>query len=286
MKGRGDWETRGQGDRAAVRAVIFLHVSTSPSLPVILCLLLVLLFCFSAPVLARMDTGRDKAARRESARLDSWQQDERSYAAYAQALANLLALERSRFNPAAVKIEDLIPKRAMGEHNNIDELQNYVVGLEEQLGRHEVEGTDPEAPGLSEDERLVRRFRRHQRRLAEGDMLVVANDHWNFDVRGFNSGGNHGSFLRVSTHATLLFADGERTGIPRGLDIAEPYDSLSFVPTILALTGQLEDGTRPVPALWRQGFRTFPGRVINELFTTTQPEAPLADTTAQPEEKR
>jgi Type I phosphodiesterase / nucleotide pyrophosphatase len=401
-----------------------------------------------------MDTGRDKAARRESARLDSWQQDERGYAAYAQALANLLALERSRFNPAAVKIEDLIPKRAMGEHNNIDELQNYVVGLapgglalapdgtldaersfarvnyfsllagarvrnnvqpgvsnrpvdfvavrvpaeslrgalrpdeeadeavwlyaapdsqalvlsrvdegrlllrylpvsnlkqdasgrvtfdraawraglplkiwederlalpqgesraewldgwhtdiewlraahrtrysnavvslEEQLGRHEVEATAADAPGLSADERLIRRFRRHQRRLAEGDLLVVANDHWNFDVRGFNPGGNHGSFLRVSTHAALLFAGGERTGIPRGLDIEEPYDSLSFVPTVLALTGQLEDGTRPVPALWRQGFRTFPGRVISELFATTQPEAPLADTTTQPEEK-
>jgi hypothetical protein len=163
---------------------------------------------------------------------------------------------------------------------------NGVVGLEEQFGRHAAEGIDPDAPGLSDDERLIRRFRLRQRLLVEGDLLVFANDHWNFDVRGFNPGGNHGSFLRVSTHATLLFAGGERTGVPRGLAVSEPYDSLSFVPTIFALTGQIEDGTRPVPALWRQGFRTFPGRVIGELFNAAEPEAPVADTTNKTEERR
>jgi len=162
---------------------------------------------------------------------------------------------------------------------------NAVVGLEEQFGRHTVEGIEPDAPALSEDERLIRRFRRRQRQLVEGDLLVLANDHWNFDVRGFNPGGNHGSFLRVSTHSTLLFAGGERTGIPRGLDITEPYDSLSFAPTLLALTGRIEDGTKPTPALWRQGFRAFPGRVIGELFSQPAPEAPLADTTTKPEDK-
>jgi len=40
-------------------------------------------------------------------------------------------------------------------------------------------------------------------------------NHWNFDVRGFNPGGNHGSFFRISTHSTLMFAGGERTGTPR-----------------------------------------------------------------------
>ncbi|MDQ5839205.1 MAG: alkaline phosphatase family protein, partial [Acidobacteriota bacterium] len=399
-----------------------------------------------------MDAGRDKVARRESARLDSWLQDERGYLAYAQTLANLLALDRARFNPSAVNVEDLIAKHAMGEHNNVHSLQSYVVGpaasglvlapdgsldmeqsftrvdyfsllggasvrnnvqpgvenkpvdfvavrvpaeslrgalkpeeeadeavwlyaapdsqalilsredegrlllrylpvanlkqdergrvtfdrvswraglplkiwederlslpqglsravwldawhtdlewlraahrtrysnavvgLEEQFGRHTVEGIEPDAPALSEDERLIRRFRRHQRQLVEGDLLVFANDHWNFDVRGFNPGGNHGSFLRVSTHSTLLFAGGERTGIPRGLDVTEPYDSLSFAPTLLALTGEIEDGTKPTPALWRQGFRAFPGRVIGELFSQPAPDAPLADTTTKPE---
>jgi hypothetical protein len=402
-----------------------------------------------------MDAGRDKAARRETARLGFWLQDERSYASYARTLAGLLALDRARFDPSAINVEDLVAKGAMGEHNTIHGLQNYVVGpaptglalapdgsldlgrsfarvnyfsllggesvrnnvqpgvesrpvdfvavrvpaeslrgmsgkdeeaeeavwlyaapdaqalvlarhdegrlllrylpvanlkqdergriafdrvawraglplkiwederlalppgasradwlaawhtdlewlraahrtrysnavvgLQEQFGRHPTEGTEADAPGLSEDERLVRRFRRRQRRLVEADLLVFANDHWNFDVRGFNPGGNHGSFQRVSTHATLLFAGGERTGIPRGLDISEPYDSLSFAPTLLALTGQLEEGTKPIPALWHRGFRTFPGRVIAELFSQAAPEAPLADTTTKPEEKR
>ena len=72
-----------------------------------------------------------------------------------------------------------------------------------------------------------------QARSAAHGSLVLANDHWNFNVRGFNPGGNHGSFLRISTHSVLLFAGGKDTGIPAGLRIETPYDSLSFVPTIL-----------------------------------------------------
>ena len=102
--------------------------------------------------------------------------------------------------------------------------------------------------------------------LAEADMLVMANDHWNFDVRGFNPGGNHGSFFRISTHSTLMMAGGSLTGIPRGRVVEEPYDSLSFVPTLLALTGQLHDGRVPVPVLWKRGFRSFPGRLIREVL--------------------
>ena len=34
-----------------------------------------------------------------------------------------------------------------------------------------------------------------------------------------------------------MFAGGDETGIPRQLLIDEPYDSLSFVPTILNLMG-------------------------------------------------
>jgi hypothetical protein len=144
---------------------------------------------------------------------------------------------------------------------------NAIVGLHEQLGRHEIEMIDADAPGLSADERLLRRFRRRQRQLVEADLLVLANDHWNFDVRGFNPGGNHGSFFRVSTHSVLMLAGGERTNIPRALVVEEPYDSLSFMPTLLALTGQMPDGQKPVPVLWQQGFRHFPGRIINEILS-------------------
>jgi hypothetical protein len=47
--------------------------------------------------------------------------------------------------------------------------------------------------------------------------------------------------------------------------VTEPYDSLSVVPTILALTGNLESDNRPVEALVRRGFKKFPGRVITEV---------------------
>jgi hypothetical protein len=142
---------------------------------------------------------------------------------------------------------------------------NGIIGLHEQFTLFTAPGTDENAAGLSADERLLHRFHRRQRRLVETDMLIVANNHWNFDVRGFNPGGNHGSFFRISTHSTLMFAGGESTGIPRGFAVAEPYDSLSVVPTILALTGNLQSDNRPVESLTRRGFTKFPGRVITEV---------------------
>jgi hypothetical protein len=400
------------------------------------------------------DRGLDRESKRESARLNSWTADEREYAAYLRTLSDLLALDPALLNPSAVRVEDLIPKGAMGDHNTLHELQNYVVGpaegglvlapdgsldmgrslrrvdyfsllgglivrnnvqpqvesrpvdfvavrvpeeslrgalqaderpdeavwlyggpdrqslilsredggrlslrylpvanlkqsangrvtfdragwraglplklwedarltmpagedrarwlsgwhtdlewlrathltrysnavvgLHEQSARHVAEGTDPAAANLSEDDRLIRRFRRRQRVLVENDLLILANDHWNFDVRGFNPGGNHGSFFRVSTHSTLMLAGGNSTGIPRGLAVEEPYDSLSLMPTLLTLTGQLEDNTRPVPVLRRRGFRAFPGRVVRELFEAQPDAAPVADTTT-PEARR
>ena len=401
------------------------------------------------------DAGRDREARRQYARLDSWRGDERDYAVYVQALANILALDPARFNAEAVRVEDLIPKGAMGDHNTLHDLQNYVVGpaptglvlaqdgslnmtrsfarvnyfallgdvavrnnvqagvtnrpvdfvavrvpveglrdalraderadqavwlyggrerqalilsredggrlqlrylpvanlkqgpddrvtfehvplraglplnlfedaalstpsgstaedwlagwhtdlewlraahrtkysnavvgLHEQLARHAVEGTDVDAPGLSDEQRLLRRFRERQRVLVESDLLILANDHWNFDVRGFNPGGNHGSFFRISTHSTLMLAGGDATRIPRGLLVEEPYDSLSLMPTLLALTGQMEGGTRPVPVLWRRGFRAFPGRVIAEVFEGDERTAPVAGANEKPDGKQ
>jgi hypothetical protein len=142
---------------------------------------------------------------------------------------------------------------------------NGLIGLHEQLARHMV-GRLAEEPGISRDERLLRRLLRRQRENIEADIMVVASDHWNFDVRGFNPGGNHGSFLRISTHSTLMFAGGAKTSVPRGAVIEEPYDSLSFVPTVLALTRNLRDDNTPIPILWDKGFRRFPGRPIKELL--------------------
>ena len=142
---------------------------------------------------------------------------------------------------------------------------NGLVGLQEHFGRHPTPATAADVPGLSADERLIRRFRRRQRLLVETDMLVLANNHWNFDVRGFNPGGNHGSFFRVSTHSTFMLAGGAATRIPRALVIREPYDSLSFVPTILALINQTPPAQMS-PTHLQERPRSYPGRIINELF--------------------
>ena len=143
---------------------------------------------------------------------------------------------------------------------------NGLVGLHEELARHEYEKLSSDDPSLSEQARLMRDYTRRKRELVESDLLIIAQDHWNFDVRGFNPGGNHGSFFRISTHSVFMVAGGEKTQIPRGLEISTPYDSLSFVPTLLAITGELRDDNNPVPSLRERGFSHFPGRVVKELL--------------------
>ncbi len=146
------------------------------------------------------------------------------------------------------------------------EYSNGLIGLFEEVAQHRIQRLSPEEPGISADERLMRRYLKRQRELAAADLLLVANNHWNFDVRGFNPGGNHGSFFRISTHSTFMLAGGDNTGIPRAAVVEEPYDSLSFVPTLLALTGNLRDDNNPISALWDKGFRRFPGRPVKEVL--------------------
>jgi len=160
---------------------------------------------------------------------------------------------------------------------------NGLIGLQEELARHDIERLSTTDPKLSEDERLMREYARRKRELVEPDMLIVAQDHWNFDVRGFNPGGNHGSFFRISTHSTFMIAGGARTNVPHALNIETPYDSLSFVPTVLALTGNLRDDSSPVPELWERGFRKFPGPVVKELLPDHErPKATANGATVSP----
>ena len=140
---------------------------------------------------------------------------------------------------------------------------NGIIGLNEQLDPHPVFSDNDK--DISADEKLIRRFRQRQRHLTEADLLILANDHWNFDVRGFNPGGNHGSFFRVSTNSTFMIAGGARTGISRGLAVEEPYDGMSFMPTLLKLMGKIDDNNEPNADLKRRGFRSFPGRVVKEI---------------------
>ncbi len=129
------------------------------------------------------------------------------------------------------------------------EYSNGIVALQEQFSRVPLPASDSGEPALME------RFSSRKRRLTEPDFLIFSNDHWNFNVRGFNPGGNHGSLRRISMRSVLLFAGGSETGIPRGRVIEEPYDSLSFAPTILDLMGKNEDA------------RTLPGRPIKDILT-------------------
>jgi HAMP domain-containing protein len=159
---------------------------------------------------------------------------------------------------------------------------NGLIGLQEELARHEIESLSTTGSTLSQDDRLMKEYARRKRELVEPDMLIVAQDHWNFDVRGFNPGGNHGSFFRVSTHSTFMVAGGSKTHIPQALDIDTAYDSLSYVPTLLALTGNLRDDNNPVPELWDRGFRKFPGHIVKELFPVL-PDRSKATATGVPE---
>lgn len=129
---------------------------------------------------------------------------------------------------------------------------NAVIGLHEMFQRWQPEST----PALfqiadKDDWPVLRRYAERRRKLTESDLMILASDHWNFNVRGFNPGGNHGSFFRISTHSVLMAAGG---GIPSGLVIDRPYDSLSLVPTLLSLLGRLP----------RAG--NYPGPVIQELI--------------------
>ena len=105
------------------------------------------------------------------------------------------------------------------------------------------------------DAALLARFHQRRRRLAEPDFVIFASDHWNFNIRNFNPGGNHGSFLRASTRSILLFAGGADTGIPHRQEVQEPYDSLSLVPTILDLMGMRAEAAK------------LPGRPIQEVLS-------------------
>ena len=165
---------------------------------------------------------------------------------------------------------------------HLTKYSNGLVGLYEELASHKNPRLDLDEAGISHEEKLNRRFTQRQRNLAEADLLVVANNHWNFDVRGFNPGGNHGSFLRVSTHSTFMLAGGDKTQLPRGVVVDEPYDSLSFMPTMLALTGNLRDDKTPLPVLWSKGFRRFPGRLVKEVLPATPGKDPIAVTGASP----
>ena len=111
---------------------------------------------------------------------------------------------------------------------------NGVIGIAEELSP-----VGEDVPGrLGADPMLVR-YERRRRELVQADFHVFAADHWNFNVRFPNPGGNHGSFLRISTHSVWMLAG---ASVPAKV-VQEPYDSLNFASTIMGLVGK----TPPIP---------------------------------------
>jgi hypothetical protein len=143
------------------------------------------------------------------------------------------------------------PEREWFEAVHRTRYSNAIIGLQEYFSPWEPEAV----PAIFRiaDERdwpLLRRFAMRRREVVQPDLLVLAADHWNFNVRGFNPGGNHGSFFRISTHSVFMAAGGS---VPAGIRIEAPYDSLSFAPTVLALMG-------------RQPGKPYPGPVVREML--------------------
>lgn len=111
---------------------------------------------------------------------------------------------------------------------------NAVIGLTEELSP--VEDNVPGMPGMDP---VLLRYERRRRELVQADFHIFAADHWNFNVRFPNPGGNHGGFFRLSTHSVWMMAG---SGIPTAI-VNEPYDSLNFASTLLSLLGR----TPPLP---------------------------------------
>jgi hypothetical protein len=104
-----------------------------------------------------------------------------------------------------------------------------VIGITEELAP-----IAPEVPGKPGMDPILLRYERRRRELVTADLHIFAADHWNFNVRFPNPGGNHGAFFRISTHAVWMIAG---PGIPVG-SIAEPYDGLNFASTMLSILGK------------------------------------------------
>ena len=130
-----------------------------------------------------------------------------------------------------------------------------VVGVLEQFQTPEALPAPWDKDASPDERKMLLRVEARRRKMVEADMLVFASDHWNFNTRGFNPGGNHGSFFQRSAHATFLAAGGESTGVPRGRVVDQPYDSLSFAPTLLRL---LDMESRPADPV-------MPGPVVQEI---------------------
>ena len=132
------------------------------------------------------------------------------------------------------------------------EYSNAVIGLHAHFAPVEIGADGWLWAGAGADTPLLRRFALRKRKLVQSDLLILANDHWNFNVRGFNPGGNHGSFFRISTHSVWMMAG---AGIRPGIEVDQPCESLNFAPTLLKLLGASDEELRQYPGRAARGIR-------------------------------
>jgi hypothetical protein len=104
-----------------------------------------------------------------------------------------------------------------------------VIGIPEELSP-----IGPEVPGKPGMDPVLLRYEKRRRSLVQTDFHVFAADHWNFNARFPNPGGNHGAFFRISTHSVWMMAGPE---VPKR-SVDEPHDGLNFASTALSLLGK------------------------------------------------
>ncbi len=72
--------------------------------------------------------GMELDVQRRLNRLETLKQEARTYAAYAATMDRLLGLNPADFDPGKFNIDDLIPRKSLGEANSIRDLQHYAAG--------------------------------------------------------------------------------------------------------------------------------------------------------------
>ena len=72
--------------------------------------------------------GRDDNARRVCVLARQWAEQVKGYSGFVSTMRNLLSLRPENFDPAKLKIVEVIPEDSMCQRNSVYDLQNYVVG--------------------------------------------------------------------------------------------------------------------------------------------------------------
>lgn len=127
---------------------------------------------------------------------------------------------------------------------------NGVVGITEEL----LPMTDA-MPKRESMTPLLQQLELRRRELVQTDFHIFASDHWNFNARNFNPGGNHGSFLRQSTHSVWMMTG---AGLASGIHYTDPADSLNFGSTVMQYAGKVA----PMPKRVLQLPTRSPGSAI------------------------